>query len=130
MDNRPAWMVRGNQDDNAAIPEDASRKKSRAWVFTAQIFTTLAANINPLMPLYVDNGLPGIELWFGNDCNSEAVLVCHLDSCAATNNGNLRVYQWLMTTYPHLVSEYIQYGDSTPFQPLQLSCVVTDVERE
>ena len=86
-------MVRCNRDNNADIPEDASRKKIRAWVFTAQIFTTPAANINPPMPLGVDNGLPGIDLWFGNDCNSEVGLLCHLDSCADMNTGNLRVHQ-------------------------------------
>ena len=47
--NRPAWMVRGQQDEDTEIPEDASRKKSRAWVFTADMFTTPAANINPPM---------------------------------------------------------------------------------
>ena len=35
-----------------------------------------------------------------------------------------------MTIYPHLLSEYIQYDDSKPFQPLQLSYAVTDVEKE
>ena len=53
-------MVRYQQDEDADIPEDASRKKGRAWVFTADIFATLAANINPPMPLDVDNRLPGI----------------------------------------------------------------------
>ena len=90
--NRPAWMVRGQQDEDTEIPEDASRKKSRAWVFAADIFTTPAANINPPMPLDVDNGLPGIELWFGKEENSEVGLLCHLDSWAAMNTGNLRVH--------------------------------------
>ena len=75
------------------------------------------------------HGLPGIELCFGKVCTSEVGLLCHLDSCAAMNTVNLRVHQWLITTYPHLVSEYIQYDDSLPFQPLQLSCAVTYMER-
>ena len=87
------------------IPEDASRKKSRTWVFTAQILATPAVNINPPMPLDVDNGLPGVELWFGQDCASEVGLLCHLDSCAAMTTGNLKLHQWLITTYPHLVSD-------------------------
>ena len=67
IDNKPAWMVQGNRDDNADIPEDARRKKNRAWVFTAQVFTTLAVNINPPIPLDVGNVIPGIELWFGKN---------------------------------------------------------------
>ena len=35
-----------------------------------------------------------------------------------------------MTTYPHLVSEYIKYKDSTPFQPLRLFCAGMDVKKE
>ena len=69
MDNRPAWMLHGTQDgerivhfNNDDAPEDSRRKNTRIWVFTAQILTTPAANINPPMPLDVDNGLPGIEL--------------------------------------------------------------------
>ena len=135
MDNILAWMSHGTQYDersfhssNDDVPEDAHRKKTRIWVFTAQILTKLAANIDPPISLDVDNGLPGIELWFGKSSSTEIGLLCHLHSCAAMNIGNLRVHQWLMTTYPHFLSEYIQYSDSTSFQPLQLSCVVTDVE--
>ena len=29
VDNRPAWMVRGQQDEDTEIPEDANRKKIR-----------------------------------------------------------------------------------------------------
>ena len=61
------------------------------------------------MPLDVDNGLPGVELWFGRDAHSEIGLLCHIDSCAAMNTCNLQVHQWLMTTHPHLVAKYIQY---------------------
>ena len=77
-------------------------------MFTAEIFTTPAANINPPMPLDVDNGLPGIELSFGKEENSEVDLLYHLDLCEAMNTGTLMLHQWLMTNYPHLVSEYIQ----------------------
>ena len=45
------------------------------------------------------------------------------------NTGNLQVHQWLMTEHPHLVTEYIQYDDTTPFQPLQLACAVRDLEK-
>ena len=38
-----------------------------------------------------------------------------------------QVHQWLMTTYPEIVAEYIQFDDSDPFQPLQLECAVSDL---
>ena len=50
-----------------------------------------------------------------------------MDTCAAMNTGNLAVHQWLMSTHPHLVAEYIQFDDVTPFEPLQLHCAVTDL---
>ena len=89
-------MSRGAQDgerivhfSNDNVPDDARRKKIRIWVFTAQILTTSVANINPPMPLDVDNELPGIELWFGISTSPEIGLLYHLDSCAAMNKGNI-----------------------------------------
>ena len=104
-------------------------KKGRLWVFTAQILVTPASDSNPPMPLDVDNGLSGVELWFGCEASSEIGLLCHLDSCAVMNTGTLQVHQWLMTAHPHWVVEYIQYDNSNPFQPLQLACAVRDLEK-
>ena len=50
-----------------------------------------------------------------------------MDTCAAINTGNLLVHQWLMTTHPHLVAEFIQYDDKNPFETLQLYCAVEDL---
>ena len=97
-------------------------------MFTMQILTTPASNITPPMPLDVDNGLPGVEMWFGRNKSSEGGMFCHLDSCAVINTGNLHVHKWLITTYLHLVIEYIQYDDTNPFQPFKLACVVRDHE--
>ena len=113
----------GAKEDNV-IPDDANRKKGRLWVFNAHIFVTPTEYLNSPMPLDVDDGLPGIELWFGQNESSEVGLLCHLDSCAATNTGDLTVHQWLMTAHPHIVAEYIQFDDETPFQPMQLQCAV------
>ena len=66
------------------------------------------------MLLDVDNGLPGIKLWFGNNEANNLVFICHLDTCVAMNTGNLAVHQWLMSSYPHLVAEYIQFDDINP----------------
>ena len=78
--------------------------------------------------LDVDNGLPGVELWFGHESMSKVGILYHLYSCATMNTGNLHVHQRLVAAHPHLVGEYIEYNKSNPFQPLQLSCVVKDLE--
>ena len=131
LDSRPAWLSRARGSHGrpdvptyGSLPPDASRKKGRLWVYVAQLLTTPTSRLCAPMPLDVDNGLPGIELWLGRDAASEVGLLMHLDSCAAMNTGNLSVHQWLMTKHPHLVVEYIKYGDAHPFDPLQLACVV------
>jgi len=86
-------------------------------------------HIATLMPLDVDNGLPGIELWFGNNATEEIGFICHMATCAAMNMGNLSVHQWLMTTHLHLVAEYIQFDDVHSFEPLRLYCAVEDLAK-
>ena len=67
--------------------------------------------VSPPMPLDVDTGLPGIELWFGMNSDNEVGSICHMNICAAMNTDNMKVNQWLMTKYPHIVAEYIQLDD-------------------
>ena len=93
-------------------------------VYVAQLLNTQTSRLCAPMPLDVDNGLPGIELWLGRDTTSEFRLLMHLDSCATMDTGNLSVHQWLMTNHPHLVAEYIQYNNAHQFKPLQLVCAV------
>ena len=45
------------------------------------------------MPIDVDNGLTGIELYFGREEANEVGMLCHMDTCAAMNTGNLAVQQ-------------------------------------
>ena len=135
VDNRPSWIAQ--QEDTRKVKfregedEDAEsrRKKGRLWVLKADIMVSANTPVTPPMPIDVDNGLPGIELWFGSDSASEVAFICHMDTCAAMNTGNLLVHQWLMTTYPHIVAEYIQYDDIKPFEPLQLHCAINDLEK-
>ena len=61
------------------------------------------------MTLDVDNGLPEIYLYFGDDSSTEVELLCHLDSWVAMTTGNLRVHQWLMTTNLNIFSTMIVY---------------------
>ena len=135
IDNRPAWQSRNQapkqvnfREDDVAIT-DTQRKKGRMWVFSARIFEVSQQITTPPMPIDVDNGLPGIDLWFGREETNKVGLLCHMDTCAAMNTGNLAVHQWLITTQPHLVAEYIQFDDSRPFEPLQLHCAVEDLSK-
>lgn len=135
VDNRPAWLSSSPNkklvtfSDTREVPEDRDRKKARQWVLSAVILNTSTSEYVQPMPLDVDNGLPGIEMWFGKNEDSEVGFLCHLDTCAAMNTGNLRVHQWLMTQYPDIVAEYLQYDDETPFEPLQLQVAIKDVEK-
>ena len=133
IDNRPAWMTgqsRGHPgpgNDSCNIVSDRDRKKARQWVVSALVLNTNTSTYTQPMPLDVDNGLPGVELWFGSNDASEVGFMCHLDTCVAMNTGNLRVHQWLMATYPDIVAEYLQYDDKNRlnrcnFNALSRSC--------
>ena len=80
-------------------------EKNRIQVFTAQILTTAASNIIHLC------------------------LLCRLESCATMNTLKLHVYNCLITTHPHLVTEFIQYDYANMFQPLKLVYTVKDQEQ-
>ena len=45
------------------------------------------------------------------------------------NTGNFKVHQWLINQHPNIVAQYIQYDNTTPFQPLQFQCAVNDLEK-
>ena len=79
------------------------------------------------MPLEVDNGLPGINLWFVTQADHEVDFICHMDTCTAMNKGNLLAHKWVMTRHPQLVAEYIQFDDIWPFEPLQVYCAVENL---
>ena len=106
---------------------DNKRNKGRLWVFTVDIFVSDTLAVTPPIPLDVDKGLPGIELWFGTNLSNECCFIFHMDTCAAMNTGNLTVHKWLMTKYPELGAEYIQFNKQCPFEPLQLHCAVEDL---
>ena len=136
-DNRPSWMSNLDQARNQQstprdtrrdddIPEDSPPKRNRLYVMSASLLknTVTAARH---MPLDLDNGLPGILIRFGTEDKNESSFVCLVDTCAAMNTGNLKVHQWIMTQYPEIVAEYVQYDDEQPFQPLKLECAVKDI---
>ena len=53
----------------------------------------------------------------------------HVDTCVTMNTGNLNVHQWLITQYPHIVAEYLQYDDAETFEPLTILVVIKDLEK-
>lgn len=68
-------------------------------------------------------------MWFGYDNTKEVRCICHMGTYATMNTGNLLVHQWIMTTNPYVVVEYIQYDDNMPSDPLQLYCTVEDLAK-
>ena len=78
------------------------------------------------MPITIHNELPCIDLTLAPHENASAVSLAVLwDSCAAFNSGNLQFYCWIMSKYPHLVSEFIMLDDKNPCEPVKLSGAVT-----
>ena len=135
VDIRPAWMGSSqgrNLDtlsDDSAVPDNRDRKKARLWVLIVLILSTATSKYVRPMSLDIDNGLPGIEMWFGTNKANEVGFLCHLDTCAVMNTYNLKDYQWLMTQYPGIVAEYLQYDDKPPFESLQLQAAIEDLEK-
>ena len=64
------------------------------------------------MLLDVDNELSGIELWFGTEGSKGVICLGHMNAWATINTSNLVFHQWLITTHPHLVAQYIQFDDN------------------
>ena len=108
MDNRPAWVAQTGFD--VEMPnkkrqvefalDEARRKNGGLFVTIGRVLVrTLAAKGAP-MPLYVDNGLPGIEMRLGTTDDTEVMFIFHVDTCAAMSTGNLQLHEWIMTKYP------------------------------
>ena len=137
MDNRPAWKSKeGYEIDKPGRKrqvdfdvDETKNKNGRLFAFLGKVLVSTTAARGAPMPLDVDNGLPGIEMRFGKTDETEVTFICHVDTCAAMSTGNLKVHEWIMTTYPSIVAEYIQYNDDTPFEPIQLSCAVQDLDK-
>ena len=83
------------------------------------------------MPLALYNNISGIIIKIGNLHNSPSScqnFLALVDSCAAMNIGNLEIHQWIITKFPEIVAEYIEYNDTNPFQPLKLKVAIQDLD--
>ena len=133
----PAWMTGNisqqqqhqhqqhqNNNNNPQYSQENS-KRSRLFITTAQIFNQATSTLLRPMPLDIDNGLPAIEFPFGRPNKWDYVsFTCHIDSCAAMNTGNLLVHQWIISSHPEMVVDFVMYNNSNPFQPVQLLCAL------
>ena len=127
----PVKRVDFDLKDTEPLRDEPNEKRGRLCVVSAGIFVSKLAEekITRQMPLDIDNGLPGILLRLGADDKSDTCFLCHIDSCAAMNTGNLLLHQFIITNHPNIVAEYIQYDDSEPFDPIQLQCAVNDLDK-
>ena len=101
--------------------------KSPAFLFSAACFNTVPSNRARPMPINIENSLPVVAMRFGISDEKEMSFNVHLDSCAGLNIGNIDVHKWIITTYPFIVKNYIQFDDKDKFEPLGLNCAVNDV---
>ena len=136
--NRPAWMtnpdkVRFRDEPDDAIPNQKIKRElpaspeARLWITSASLLQHSHNNPIRPMPLDLDNGLPGVVIRFATPSNIESTapaFLCHLDSCAGMNTGNLTIHQYIITKHPSIVAEYIQFDDNNPFDPIRLECAV------
>lgn len=115
------------------VPSVLDNRKSPVIGFRANILVMTAPILNhsqaeaPAMPLSIDNNLPGCQFRFGKNAETEISFLCHIDTCAAMSTGSLRLHQWIMTKYPAIVAEYIQYNDQQPFEPIKLAVALKDL---
>ena len=98
--------------------------KPPAFLFSAVCFNTGPSNRVRPMPINIDNGLPAVAMRFGISDEKEMSFNVHLYSCAGLNIGNLDVHKWVITTYPYIVKNYIQFDDKDKFELLGLNCAV------
>ena len=116
VDNTPAWLN--------SSKEDATTKKRRLWITRGVVLSTPSTPPERAIPLAVNNKLPAIAIRFGSNNDDEVQFLCHIDSCAGMNTGNLLLHQWIITNHPDIVESYEEYNDAKPFVPLRLDVAI------
>ena len=95
-------------------------------VISAVCFNTTPGGRARPMLITIDTGLPVIAVWFGTSDDTEMIFKVSLDSCAGLNIGNLKMHQWIATTYPNIVRSWREFDNKDKFEPLSLNCAVAD----
>ena len=73
------------------------------------------------MPLYLNNGLPAINMIFGTSDTTESTFFTHVNSCLGMNVENLKIHQWIITNNKDIAESYIKFDDYNPFDPIRLN---------
>ena len=107
---------------------NGKRPATHLFAITANILQhSIPGTHIPKMPISIHNGLPCIDLTLGPRDDASAITLAVLwDSCAALNSGNLQFHCWIMSQYPHLVSDFHMFDDTNPFEPIKLLGAVTN----
>ena len=130
MDNTPAWLqkiVNNHEAGASNIDDDDGHKKDRLFVHVAKVLVSNGTRaVICKMPLDLSNKLPGIVFQVGPPSKKSVGFLCHLDTCAAMNTGNLKMHQYIMTEHPELVIDYSRYDDRNPFVPIELQCALSE----
>ena len=114
IDITPGWKKKRE------INGDSSNK-SPLFVISARIFKC-SSTIQPRpITLHLDNGLPAIHMIVGTSDTNEVTFCNRVNSCAGMNSGDLKIYQWIITTNPEIVGINIQFDDKNPFEPIRLN---------
>ena len=126
MDNRPSWM---DKRTKVQFPTDKSTKPA-SFVVNAACYNTCTGTRARPMPIDIDNGLPAVAMRFGDTDEGEVAFRVSIDSCAGLNIGNLKIHQWVATTYPHIVKKWVEFDDKDQFEPLALNCALKDLDNK
>ena len=71
------------------------------FFISAQIYSYNGLTRPRCMHPTIDNNLPSIDIRFGSNQNhSEVSFASHIHSCAAMNEGYIKIYQWVINTHP------------------------------
>ena len=101
------------------LPHNSPTKRARFCAIFAR-----AVHISPssqkLMPIPINNYLPSVCLHLGSIEDDESKMRMLLDTGAAMNSSNLIYHLWVMSQYPKMVGEFIQCGDGTGYDVVQL----------
>ena len=124
MINTPAWM---GTRPKVQFPTDQPNKPASFVINAACLNTCIGSRARP-MQIDIDNGPSALTMRFRNTDDEEVNFKVSIDFFAGLNIGNLTIHQWVATTYPHIVKEWIEFDDKDQFESLALSCAPKDLE--
>ena len=111
---------------NVTFRKEDANNKTRLYVNTSHLLDTPLHVPVHHIPLDLDNVLTCDVLQIGKTNNGDTIsFLAHVDTCAATNTGKILLHKYIMTKHPSIVTEFIQYDDADPFDPIIFQCAIT-----